>query len=115
MKKLALLISSLFIFSCGTNTNPTPLPTPSVSSSPVAVKYTREDYIRILTCTRAAILALPQPQFKLPENLREYSQVSAHLELAKNDTVWNNQSESARDNLYGTDVKTISVKYSSCK
>lgn len=116
MKKVIILLSSLILASCGVSTNPTPSPTQSATVSPspaLTVKYTREDYIRILTCTNESIKALPQAQFKLSENLRDFARTAGHLSLLKNDTVWEQQKNNT--STYDEDIATISSKYPNCK
>lgn len=102
MKKIISLLSALFIFSCQTanTTSPSSSPSPNISPSESPnLKYTREDFIRIFTCT----LEIQGNDKLTPANR---GKITAHLSLVKNDSVWNVQ----KNNLetYINSVETVS-------
>lgn len=115
MKRFLLILTSLALISCQ-NPNPTniqpstsPIPTPSVSASPIlSVKYTREDYIRLLTCAMEEKLK--------NKDLDNYGTIAGHLSLIKNDMLWevHNKEGSAQLATYTNDVVIYALPYG-CK
>jgi hypothetical protein len=100
MRKIIILFSTLIFVSCqNANTITSKTPNPTITSSPIsASKYTREDYIRIFTCT----LDIKDKSLS-PSNR---GKIAAHLSLIKNDTVWPNIKNNF--NEYDLEVETIS-------
>ncbi|MFN8578554.1 MAG: hypothetical protein U0354_17125 [Candidatus Sericytochromatia bacterium] len=102
MKRIISLLSVLFLLSCQNANTVSPVSSPSPSISPSEspnFKYTREDYIRIFTCT----LEIQGNDKLTPANR---GKIAAHLALVKNDSVWNIQKNTPE--TYINSVETIS-------
>ncbi len=102
---ISLIIFTSFILSCGVpNNNPTPSPSlsnsPTSSPSSLTIKYTREDYIRIFTCTLA-----------LGKELKpsDRGRIAAHLSLTKNDDLWKMGGEERSKAYDVEDVENVSI------
>ncbi len=109
IKKILIALVALNVTACQntvSSTNPSPTPTNSViptasPSSIVAIKYTREDYIRMFECVA-----------KLPNiTPTQRGRTAAHLSLIKNDMLWeiHNKEGSGQLVIYTETANTIAI------